>query len=82
MMSIMKPTSDLVKSIYLDKVLRAREESIEQKLLDGPRLFAFACEAARAGIRADHPNATPEQVNEVLRARFTLIEKLEESSRG
>jgi hypothetical protein len=78
----MEPSQELIDSIYIEKVLRARSMTPEQKLLDGPRLFAFACEASRAGIRAQHPQATPEQVDELLRERFALLDHLEKMSDG
>jgi len=78
----MTPTTELINTIYIDKVMRARKESIEQRLADGPRLFAFACEAARAGIRMEHPNATPEQVAGLLRSRFELVERMKGLNRG
>lgn len=36
------------------------------------RLHELASEIARCGIRARHPNANPEQVEEMLRARRRL----------
>jgi hypothetical protein len=75
----MKPTPELIDSIYIDKVLRARQTPLEQKLVAGPALFALACEMARAGIRAQNPEATPEHVEQLLKARFELARKLEEA---
>jgi hypothetical protein len=40
----------LANEIKRGKVARARAAGIEEKLLDCPRLFATACEAARARI--------------------------------
>jgi hypothetical protein len=56
----------LAKEIERGKVARARAASIEEKLLDGPRLFATACEAARAGIRVHYPDADESQVERIL----------------
>ena len=77
----MEPTLELIDSIYVEKVMRARRATIEQKLLAGPALFAFACEAARAGIRMQHPDATPEEVERLLRARIERFSRLEEAVR-
>jgi len=73
----MEPTLELIDSIYVEKVMRARRATIEQKLLDGPELFADACRWSRAGIRAQHPDATPEEVERLLRYRISLGERLE-----
>jgi hypothetical protein len=40
------------------------------------RLHELASEVARCGIRAQNPNATPEQVEEMLRARRRLAYSL------
>lgn len=46
----MSEIADMAKQIERDRIARARAASIEEKLLDGPRLFATACEAARGGF--------------------------------
>jgi hypothetical protein len=56
----------LAKEIERGKVARARAASIEEKILDGPRLFATACEAARAGIRVHYPDADESEVENIL----------------
>jgi len=58
------------RDIELDKIKRAKVASIEEKLLDGPRLFATACEAARAGIRIHYPDADEAQVERLLWERI------------
>jgi hypothetical protein len=73
----MEPTPELIDSIYLEKVERARQRPIGEKIFDGPRLFAYACEAARSGIRMQHPNASPEEVERLLRERLDLGRQLE-----
>jgi len=74
----MQPTPELIDSIYADKVRRARSTPIEQKLEAGPMLFEFAHEATRAGIRAQFPNASPEEVESKLKQRLALAVRLEE----
>ncbi len=73
----MEPTLELIDAIYVEKVLRARRTPAEQKLLDGPELFASSCRWSRAGIRAQHPGATPAEVERLLRYRISLGERLE-----
>ena len=72
------PIQELSDSNYAEKVMRARSTPIEEKLLDGPRLFVFACEGVRAGIRAQVPDASGEEIERLLRRRLELIGQLEE----
>ena len=56
----------LAKDIDERKIARARAASIEEKLLDGPRLFRLSCEAMKAGLRLDFPNASEEEIHQKL----------------
>jgi hypothetical protein len=78
----MGPTDELVASIYREKVERARQTPIEEKLLDGPRLFRLGCEAMRAGIRGQNPDMNEMAVEEALGRRMELAERLEGLTRG
>jgi len=78
----MKPAQELIDNIYAEKVLRARQMPIGAKLLAGPQLLIFACEAMRAGIRVQHPDTTPQQVEELLKQRLALGERLDGSRHG
>ena len=73
----MAPTQELIDDIYRGKVLRARREPSEAKLLDGPRLHEYACSIASAGIRSQHPGISDEEVLAILRQRLALRERLE-----
>jgi len=73
----MKPTPELIDDIYLEKVLRARAAPMAEKILDGPRLYAYACEAVRAGVRSQNPQATPDQLKLLIKQRFERIRQLE-----
>lgn len=73
----MQPTKELVDSIYREKVLRARRRAPESKLIDGPEIFEYACEVARAGIRAQNPVATDDEIERLLRRRIRIGEQLE-----
>ncbi len=66
----MNEIADMAKEIERGKIARARAASIEEKLLDGPRLFATACEAARGGIRIHYPDADDFQVERILWQRM------------
>ena len=62
----MTQLESLIEDIDARKIERARNASIEQKLLAGPRLFRLSCEAIKAGLRLDHPEATEEQLHALL----------------
>ena len=74
----MEPTPELIDAIYRDRVLRARNASHGDKLLDGPRLFDWACSIMKAGIRMQYPQADPVQVRELLLKRLEIGRRLEE----
>lgn len=62
----MDDIESLAAGIEQRKVLRAREASMEEKLLDGPRLFRLSCEAMKSGLRLDHPDATEAEIHALL----------------
>ena len=39
---------------------------MEEKMLDGPRLFRMSCQAIKAGLRLDHPDATEAELHQLL----------------
>jgi Rv0078B-related antitoxin len=63
----MTPEQALEKQIE-----RYREMTCEERIGIAVRLHELASEMARVGIRAQNPNATPEQVEELLRERRRL----------
>lgn len=63
--------------LYLEKVLRARAMSGEEKLLAGLQLFEFDCEVMKAGIRHQYPDADEAEVLARLRERFAIRRRLE-----
>ena len=72
---------DLIKEMadqsYREEVLFARRIPPGEKLLDGPRLFDYACRITESGIRHQFPDATEEQVRQMLRERIELGRRLE-----
>ena len=74
----MGPTQELVDAIYRERVLRARETPPDLKLLDGPRLFDYACRITADGIRNQYPDADQQRVREILAQRIALQRRLEE----
>jgi hypothetical protein len=65
-------------AIYRERVLRARNTPPDQKMIDGIRLFERACDLMRDGIRYQFPNADPRQVEEILRQRLDIVQRLQE----
>jgi hypothetical protein len=62
----MKNLQSLAADIEARKIARARAATMEQKLLDGPRLFRLSCEAMKAGLRLDFPEASEEEIHQRL----------------
>ena len=77
--SIDEETKRLMDEIFIDKVLRARQRSIGEKFLDGPRLFETGCQMMRSGIRWQHPDFTDEQVEAELRRRLAIRRRIDEA---
>ena len=43
---------------------------MEEKMLDGPRLFRLSCQAMKAGLRLDYPEATEDEIQKFLIKRI------------
>ena len=67
----MSPQAALEKQIALYRAM-TREQRVGIAL----RLHEMACEMARLGIRRQHPNASPAEVEELLRQRLELARTL------
>ena len=67
----------LADAIFRDRVLRARQTPPEEKLLDGARLFDYACRIMEAAIRNEHPDADDAEIAALLRQRVDLARRLE-----
>jgi hypothetical protein len=73
----MEPTRELIDELYRERVLRARSMPLEEKMLEGPRLFEMACKITMEGIRRQHPEATEAEVREILERRLDLRDRLD-----
>jgi len=58
------------------QIERYRQMTGEERLDIALRLHELACDVAREGIRAQFPNATPEEVEEHLKQRIRLSYEL------
>ncbi len=76
----MQPTKELIDALYWERVERARRMSPGEKLLDGARLFDWACSITAAGIRAQFPEADQRRVREILAERLALARRLEDDA--
>ena len=74
----MEPTRELVDELYREQIRRARATPPEQRLLDGIRLFEFACRIMTDGIRDQNPGADESRVLDILAQRFDLLRRLEQ----
>ena len=74
----MKPTHDLIDSIDRDRIARARRESLEQKLWDGPKLFEGVAERMKMGIRLQFPNASDIEVLDILWQRLRRLRQVQD----
>ena len=73
------PPQELLDAIFWERVLRARRMPPEERFLDGPRLFDYACRITMAGIRHENPGADEQRVREILEQRLALQRRLEET---
>jgi hypothetical protein len=55
---------------------RYRSMTCEERVGIALRLHELACEMSRLGIRRQHPEATPVEVEELLRRRLELARTL------
>ena len=66
------------ESVLRTKVVRARRTPMDEKILDGPRLFDQACEVMRGGIRSENPDFTKEQVEHELHRRLAIAKRIDD----
>lgn len=74
----MEPTQDLIGSIDRDRIARARRESIEQKMWEGPKLFEGVVERMKMGIRLQFPDASDSEVLDILWQRLRRLRQVQD----
>lgn len=74
----MDATQEFVDNLFWERVDRARDQSLGQKLLDGFELFEQSCHFARMGIRYEHPDADAARVEQLLRDQLERLRELDE----
>ena len=63
-----------------DKVDWASEMTPAERFIAGARLFDYACRITMAGIRKQQPDASPEEVLQILRERLEWARRHEEQA--
>jgi len=58
------------------QIERYRAMTREQRVAIALRLHELACEMSRLGIRRQHPNASPAEVEQLLRQRLEFARQL------
>lgn len=58
------------------QIERYRQMTCEERIGVALRLHELSCEMARVGIRRQHPTASEEEVNRLLRQRLELARQL------
>jgi hypothetical protein len=71
----------LADELYRERVLRARRVPPEERILQGPELFDYACSVSLAGLREEMPTATEAELRQGLRRRLAIGRLLQNASR-
>jgi hypothetical protein len=80
-METQEDIDQLAAAIYRDKVLRAREMTPEERLIEGFRLFHEAMTFTAAGVANELGTTDEAAVMAEVRRRFDLVRKIEERGR-
>ena len=67
----------LIDSVFRDKVRRARETPMEERILDGPRLFDLNCQIIKGAIRSLFPAFSDEQVEQEYFRRLQIARAID-----
>ena len=68
----MRPGPPLIAALDQEEIEDARQQTFAQKFLAGADLFDYAQQIALAGIRMQHPEFSPEQVQAELTRRLAI----------
>jgi len=67
----------LADAIYRERVLRARRTPPEERIVQGPLMFDYACKVLMAGLHSENRNATENELRHLLRQRLALVRELD-----
>jgi len=68
---------ELADQLRRDRIVAAMRMTPEQRLLAGGDLFDAIAERMAAGIRAQYPTATEDEVRSILRDRLVVARRME-----
>ena len=68
--------ASLADSIYRERVLRARKQSIVERFEEGISLFESSLEMMRSGIRHQFPELSENEVEGLLRKRLRRLKQV------
>ena len=77
----MSPYQSLTDELYREEVLRARGQTMEQKFMATLELSELAFEWGQAGVRAQMPGATEEELRKEWRRRMDIVRMLDDDGR-
>lgn len=77
----MKYAASTADAIWLAKVRLARSMSEEERVLEGPRLFAGVCERMKEGLRDQNPEANEAEIHRLLLRNLKRLRKIETAVR-
>ena len=69
----------LMDAIFIDKVRRARQTPMDQKMLDGARLFDLNRQIMLSGIRAQFPDFDEERVEKEFDRRLAIARRIDDA---
>ena len=74
----MEPTPAHTDALYRQKIFAARQQSPEEKLLAGGKLFDELCERMRSDLRLAHPGVEEHTITRLLCERLKTERDAEE----
>ena len=69
----------LQELIFADKIRRARETPIEERLVEGARLFDINAEIMKGAIRSQFPDFSSEQIELEYTRRLQIARMIDEA---
>jgi hypothetical protein len=78
----MGPLPGQIDEIYRQKVLRARNRPIEEKVLAGAKIFEQVAVRMKAGLRAENPEADEDTIHALLVKRIARLRQVRDADVG
>ncbi len=66
----MSPQPELIDSLHRERLMRARQTSGSERMMQGAQLFDYGVEAMMAGLRMSKPHATEAELLPLIRERL------------